>query len=219
LKLQFKAGSMPASALAALSLTLVSALPGSATAVNDPSNDFLPSFNGPHNADLDVVAANVTLDGSNLDFTATLNGTVGQTPGAVYVFGVNRGEGTPKFGNIGEGDVIFDSTFVIKGAGGATVNDLINKTSTPISDVMLSGVTISGVVPLSDLPSEGLNSNQYEFNLWPEDGAANAGNTEISDFAPNNAVASVSDAPEPTTMSLFGITAIGAALLRRRKRA
>jgi hypothetical protein len=210
---------MPASALAALSLTLVSAVPGSATAVSDPPNDFLSTFSGPHNGDLDVVAANVTLNGSNLDFSATLNGAVGQTPGAVYVFGINRGEGTPKFGNIGEGDVIFDSTFVIKGEGVATVNDLINKTSTPITDATLSGLTISGVVPVSDLPSEGLSPNDYEFNLWPEAGAANAGNTEISDFAPNNAVASVSDAPEPTTMSLFGLTAIGAALLRRRKRA
>jgi hypothetical protein len=211
---------MPASALAALSLTLVSAMPGSATAVSDPPNDFLSTFSGPHNGDLDVVAANVTLNGSNLDFSATLNGAVGQTPGAVYVFGINRGEGTPKFGNIGEGGVIFDSTFVIKGAGGATVNDLINKTSTAITDVTLSGLTISGVVPVSDLPSEGFSPNDYEFNLWPEAGAANAGNTEISDFAPNNAVAPVSTAPEPTTMSLFGMTAASAfALLRRRKSA
>jgi hypothetical protein len=60
LKFQFKAGSMPASALAALPLILVSAMPSSATAVSDPPNDFLSTFRGPHNGDLDVVAANVT---------------------------------------------------------------------------------------------------------------------------------------------------------------
>jgi hypothetical protein len=220
LKLQFKAGRLLASALTVASLALVSAVPGSATAVSDPPNDFLSTFSGPHNGDLDVVAANVTLNGSNLDFSATLNGAVGQTPGAVYVFGINRGEGTPKFGNIGEGGVIFDSTFVIKAAGGGTVNDLINKTSTAITDVTLSGLTISSVVPVSDLPSEGFNPNDYEFNLWPEAAAANAGNTEISDFAPNNSDAAVSTAPEPTTISLFGMATVGASgLLRRRKRA
>lgn len=206
--------------LAAVSLAALSAVPGSAAAVSDPANDFLPSFSGPHNSDLDVVATNVTFDGSNFDFTATLNGTVGQTPGAVYVFGVNRGQGTAKFANIGEGGVIFDSTFVIKGSGGGVLNDLINKTSTPISDVTLSGVSVSGVVPFSDLPSEGFTPDQYAFSVWPESGAANPGNTEISDFAPDNSLTtvSVSDAPEPTTMSLFAITAAGAfALLSRRK--
>lgn len=219
MKLQFKAGRLAASAFAAASLALVSAAPGFAAAVSDPSNDFLSTFSGPHNSDLDVVSANVTVNGSNLDFTATLNGTVGQTPGAVYVFGLNRGEGTPKFGNIGEGGVIFDSTFVIKTAGGSVVNDLISKTSTPISDITLSGLTVSGVVPVSDLPSEGFSLDEYTFNIWPESGAANPGNTEISDFAPNNSMAAVST-PEPGTMSLFGMAAAAAfGLLRRRKNA
>jgi hypothetical protein len=169
---------------------------------------------------LDVTFANVTLNGANLDFTATLNGNVGQTAGAVYVFGLDRGMGTAKFANIGEGDVLFDSTFVIKGSGGGTVNDLIAKTSTSISDVLLSGNTISGIVPLADLPSEGFSADQYTFALWPESGAPNAANTEITDFAPQNANLTVSSAPEPTTMSLFGMTAAGAFFfLRRRKRA
>jgi hypothetical protein len=202
---------------------LVSAVPSSATAISDPSNDFLPSFAGPHDGDLDVVAANVTLDGSNFDFTATMNAAVGLTSGAVYVFGLNRGQGTAKFGNIGAGDVLFDSTFVIKQNGVGVINDLINHTSTTISGlgtVNLAGSTISGVVPVSDLPSEGFSPSEYEYNIWPELGAANPGNTEISDFAPNNSDARVSVAtPEPATMSLVcGTSLIAFGFLRRRKR-
>jgi hypothetical protein len=186
LHFKVEAGKVAVPALAALSLFLITAAPGSAAAVSDPPNDFLSTFSGPHNGDLDVLSANATINGSNVDFTATLNGTVGETPGAVYVFGVNRGMGTPKFASIGEGGVTFDSTFVIKTAGASVVNDLISKTTTTISDVTLSGSTISGVVPISALPSEGFSSNNYQFNLWPESGAPNPGNTEISDFAPNN---------------------------------
>jgi hypothetical protein len=205
----------------ALCLALIGSAAASAATVTDPANDFLPTFSGPHNGDLDVLSANVTLNGSDFDFTATLNGPIGETPGAVYVFGLDRGKGTPKFANIGNPDVIFDSTFVIKNTGGGVVNDLISKTKTSITDITFSGATLNAVVPLSDLPSEGFSPNQYTFNLWPEAGAANSGNTEISDFAPNNSMArvSVSTAPEPGTMALFslaGAAAIG--LLRRRKK-
>lgn len=220
MQFHLKAGRLVVFALAGISIFLVSAEPGSATAVTDPSNDFLPTFAGPHNGDLDVVAANVTLDGSNLDFTATMNDVVGLTPGAVYVFGINRGQGTAKFGNIGAGNVLFDSTLVINQSAVGVVNDLINKTSTSIGDVSLTGSTISGVVPVSDLPSEGFSPSEYQYNIWPELGAANPGNTQISDFAPNNSDAPVSvAAPEPATMSLVGATTLIAfGLLRRRKR-
>lgn len=223
MQLQLKTGRLVAFALAGMSIFLVGAEPGSATVVSDPSNDFLPTFAGPHNGDLDVVAANVTFDGSNLDFTATMNDALALSPGAVYVFGINRGQGTAKFGNIGAGGVLFDSTFVINQSGIGVVNDLINHTSTTISGagaVNLVGSTITGVVPVSDLPSEGFSPSQYQYNIWPELGAANPGNTEISDFAPNNSDALVSvAAPEPATMSLVGATAlIALGLLRRRKR-
>jgi hypothetical protein len=205
-------------AIAALSLTLIGSAPGSASTVTDPANDFLPTFAGPHNGDLDVLSTNVTLNGSNFDLTATLNGPIGQTPGAVYVFGLDRGKGTPKFGNIGEAGVVFDSTIVVKNTGGAVVSDLISKAKTSISDVTLSGSTLSAVIPLSDLPSEGFNPNNYTFNLWPEAGAPNAGNTEISEFAPNNAMAAVTATPEPGTVSLFGMALVGAlAVFRRQK--
>jgi hypothetical protein len=197
-------------------------VPASADLVTGLPDQFLSSFTGPHNGDLDILSANVTLNGSDFDFTATLDGTVGTTTGAVYVFGLDRGDGSAKFSNIGESGVIFDSVFVIANTGGGTVKDLINKTSTPISDVTISGATISGVVPVSDFPTEGFSPNNYTFNLWPEAGPPNPGNTEISDFAPNNSMSPVSVTPEPASMSLFmfGVTVVAAvALIRRRKAA
>jgi PEP-CTERM motif len=227
LKLHRNAGKIAASALAALSLTLMSAAPSSAAAVSDPPNDFLPTFAGPHNGDLDVLSTNATVSGSFIDVTATLNGNVGQTPGAQYVFGFDRGKGTPKFANIGNPNVIFDSTAVLNFNQGKTsqVNDLISKQSFALDGATASGNTISAAIPLSNLPSEGFSPNNYTFNLWPETVPANPANTEISDFAPDNAMARVSSAgttatPEPGTMSLFGMAAVGVfAAIRRRKSA
>lgn len=119
MKLRFKVASF----LAAMFLAFVSPKPCSAAAVTDPPNDFLPSYTGPHNGDLDVVAANVTLAESNLDFTATFNNVIPITPGVACVFGINRGKGTAKFGNIGEGGVLFDSTFVISQDDVGVVHD------------------------------------------------------------------------------------------------
>ena len=221
LKCLRNARQVAAPAVAALSLALICSVGSSAASVSDPANDFLPSFSGPHNGDLDVLSANVTLNGSTFDFTATLGGSIGETPGAVYVFGLDRGKGAPKFANIGAPDVIFDATFVIKNTGGGVVTDLISKTKTPIGDVTFSGATLYAMVPVCDLPSEGFSPDQYTFNLWPEAGAANAGNREISDFAPNNSMApvSVATAPEPGTMALLGVGAVGIGLFRRRKAA
>jgi hypothetical protein len=219
MKLTFTLAKAATPVLPTLFLAIASAIPGAATVVTNPPNEFLPSFTGPLNGDLEVLSANVTLDGSNFDFTATLNGTVGETPGAVYVFGINRGDGASKFANIGEAGVVFDATFVISAAGTGTVNDLLSKTATPVAGVTPSASAISAVVPVSDLPSEGFSPGNYQFNLWPEAGPPNPGNTEISNFTPNNSDAQVSVVPEPGTVSLCGMAAGGALVLLRRRNA
>ena len=70
----------------------------SAFAVGDPANDFLGTYTGPLNGDLDVLSANVRFDqaSSQLVFEATLNGAIGTSPHAVYIFGIDRG-----WGNVG----------------------------------------------------------------------------------------------------------------------
>ena len=49
-----------------------------AAPITDAINDFVPSFLGPHNADLDVVSAEVFLDPNNFILHAVLHAVVGR---------------------------------------------------------------------------------------------------------------------------------------------
>lgn len=199
------------------SLLLLGALSAAADVISDPTNDFLPSFTGPHNGDLDAVSAQVFFDGANFTFTSTLNGIVGTTPTGLYVWGIDRGAGTVGFPAIASG-VTFDAIFAINPAGTSTVRDLISGTATNISAITVSGATVTGVVPASALPSRGLAPTSFLVNLWPRSGAG--GNNVIADFAPDNSDAGVTVlTPEPATLGLFSAASVAAlALLRRRTR-
>jgi PEP-CTERM motif len=210
--------------ISTLALAALCSVSGSAAAVTDPANDILPTFSGSHtDGDLDVLSANVTLQGSNLAFTGTLREDAEFENGEQYVFGINRGQGSAKFANIANPGVLFDTTVVIKPGGGSVVNDLISNSTTAISHVTVSENTFTGIVPLSDLPSEGFTATSYTYNLWSETTPGNAGNTNIADFAPNNTVApltsgAVAATPEPGTIGMLSVGAIGAiAMVRRRK--
>ena len=67
--------------------------PAAAVTRTDSAGDFLPTYVGPHNGDLDVLKFSTSIVGSNFVLSATLNGPVGTTPGVIYVWGVNRGAG------------------------------------------------------------------------------------------------------------------------------
>lgn len=186
--------------------------------ITDSASDFLASYTGPKNGDLDVVSAQVFFNGSDFMFTSTQAAPIGTTTGAIYVWGINRGAGTQGFPVIAPG-VLFDSIFIINPTGGSTVRDLISNTSTAISNISFSGSTISGTVPLSALPTRGLAPSQYTVNLWPRFSGV-TGDPSISDFAPDNSNALVTNAvPEPSTISLLGMAACGAlGILRLRRR-
>jgi hypothetical protein len=85
----------------------------------DPAGDFIPSFVGPRNADLDVLTSEVTLQGSQFVFSTRLAGSVGITSGSLYVLGLDRGEGTSRFPVIAPG-VLFDEVLAVTGGGVAT---------------------------------------------------------------------------------------------------
>ena len=61
----------------------------------DASNDLLPSYTGPKDADLDVVQADVVIDPSagTVTFSATMRGSIDTRSGKLYVFGIDRGAG------------------------------------------------------------------------------------------------------------------------------
>jgi len=195
---------------AAAALTLVA---GSAHAVtvSDPTGDFLPSFAGTHDADLDVTSFGVTYEAGAAAFLlqATFAGAIDPAKAGLYVIGVNTGTGAIKpFGGIGEPKVIFNQAIVIQKTGAGAVS---GHTFT----ATISGDSFSALVPLSFLPSTGFTPAQYGFNLWPRDGLGN--NNQISDFAPQNST--ITGVPEPATWALAvaGFGLLGVALRRQRR--
>lgn len=210
---------------------LVLALSGAARAdglVLDPANDFLSTYAGPHGGDLDVLSVQATLLGANFNFSAALGAPVGTTAGGFYVFGVDRGQGTARFGvitNPATGatydatHVLFDSVIVFTPGTSLVVRDLLTNAATnlPLTNVTISGTTLSLLIPAGALPSTGFSPDQYTFNLWPRFSGA-AGNLQISDFAPDNSNAPVQATPEPATLLLLGTGLASIAGARRRRR-
>ena len=189
-----------------------------AHAVTDPTGDFLAGYTGSHNGDLDVVSATVTYDAHThlFDFTATLDAPVATTSSAFYVWGIDRGAGTEKFNTgpnpIGQG-VKFDTVVIFKLDGTASAGGKVLA-----NDVTWSGDTITGSVPDSLLPSQGLAFGDYTWNLWPRDGTV-AGNAAISDFAPDASNAGVTAVPEPGSLAMLGLGLALTAFAARRRNA
>ena len=197
-------------------------LDATAAFITDPANDFLPTYAGPQGGDLDVIAASGTFDGSVFRFSATLNGLVGTTPGAFYVWGLNRGAGTQRFvtgtPSVGQG-VFFDAVVIARPNLTGAYNDLVAPTSSNTlapGSVTVTGSTISVEVPASLVTSEGFAVGSYTWNLWPRVSTV-AGNAAISDFAPdasNAALTVTTPAPPAVVLLAAGAGLLG--VLRRR---
>jgi hypothetical protein len=175
-----------------------------AAVITDAVGDFLPTYTGPRNGDLDVLEAEVLLNGSSFLFTSTSNAAIGTTPGGVFVWGINRGAGFATFPDVAPG-VTFDSVVIIVPGGGSFAQALDTMATTPIpaADVSISGAFLSARVPLSVLPSLGVAPEAYTVNLWPRSELLLI-DPVISDFAPDNSNAAVTVVPEPGTSILLG---------------
>lgn len=191
-------------------LVLAATLAVPALAVTDPLGDFLPTYTGVQGADLDVLQADVTYDAGAQTFTfsAVLAGAVGSTSGALYVWGLDRGQGTARFQggspSIGEG-VLFDGVLIVRPDGSGQFNDFIHATQTVLStgSVLIDGASVQARVEAALLPSTGFDVAAYTWNLWPRLGLGN--NAQVSDFAPNgsNAALNVVAVPEPSGAALL----------------
>ncbi|HXZ85954.1 MAG TPA: PEP-CTERM sorting domain-containing protein [Myxococcota bacterium] len=188
----------------------------------DPANDFLSTYTGPQNGDVDVISSDVVFHpaANTLTFSATFNAPVNTTPGALYVWGLDRGAGaellmggTPPIG----GGIVFDSVFVaIPGNGAGLVNLFDGSAGTTLPGVVqVNGNSVVATVSAALFPSKGFATSDYLWNLWPRVGSDSANNAQISDFAPDNTVLQVT-LPEPSALALaaLGLAALVAA--RRR---
>lgn len=209
-------------------LTSATAVPA---AITDPPGDFLGTYTGPLNGDVDLLAGDVAFDGSSYFLSSTGNGGIGTTAGSLFVWGINRGSGTPRltFGSpsVGTG-ILFDAvvvmfpdgtlrvvTFPLMGA--PTINQIAGGTS-------VAGDTLSANVPLALLGSMGFDPEDYRFSLWSRarvNPAMDGTNAEIADFLATSGSIQPRAVPEPATWMtmLLGFGLVGGIVRSIRRRA
>lgn len=209
---------------------IITAAPVGATTVTDARGDPLGSFTGLFADDLDILSASATFDGSAFTLGSTQAGAVGTTAGALYVWAINRGAGTPRLGVLGAppaigADKLFDALLVLFPDGTARVVTFPSAgapTITPLTGaVTVSGATITGVVPLALLSPTGFAPTDYQFAMWSRrrvNPAMDGNNGEVADFAPDTGAFGAGAVPEPASWALMvaGMGALGVTLRSRR---
>jgi len=184
------------------------------TSVTDDTGDFLGSYVGPHNADLDVTSLSVSYNASMQTFLvqSTMAGDIDASLPGFYVIGINTGTGAAPFASIGASNILFNQAIQVQKNGSATIGGV----ALADGSVTIGGDALSVVIPLSLLPTTGFDPMHYGFSIWPK---LTGGATSISDFAPDNSTISAAGAvPEPAAWSLMlgGFALIGGTMRQRR---
>ena len=196
-----------------------------AQSITDAAGDFLPTYTGPQNGDVDVLSAfaGYNPDTDTFSFSGTFAGAIGTTAGAFYVWGLDRGVGTERFvggtPSVGQG-VKFDAAVFLRPNGTARVTTFVGTVATPVEvgpgTAIVAGNTISGSISGPLLGSTGFAKSAYTWNLWPRIGTTNS---TISDFAPDGMNVQVAAVPEPATYALMGLGLGVVGFMRRRQKA
>jgi hypothetical protein len=165
--------------------------------IADPVGDFLPTYAGVQVPGLDVVAHEVVLiqEQDRMVFYGKMAGSVAETQalGGVYLIGVDRGQGTPRFLDsrnsppvIGP-NVVWDSLVTIRPNGTGAFRDAVLGVATPLApaDITINGDEFTVSVPLSVmLPDSTRPPEEWTYNLWPRNGIGN--NVQVADLAPDD---------------------------------
>lgn len=182
---------------------------------------FLSTYTGTPGEDLNIQSANATFDGTNFEFTSTVDAAVGTTPDVFYVWGVDRGllSNEALFGSFAP-NILFDSVVILDDIGGTPGGEVVDfaagGTVTPLpgADVTVSGDTISAFVPGADLPSASPSTDLV--NLWTRQGIDSTMTNQIAEFAPANGDAPITATPEPTSVGLLCAGMLGMATFARK---
>jgi hypothetical protein len=149
--------------------------------IADPVGDFLPTYTGVQDPGLDVVAHEVVYleDQGELVFFGQMTGPVAPTAavGGLYLFGVDRGQGTPRFrGRVPEigPNVVWDSI-------GGVITPLDPSSITITGNEFTVRVPLSLMSPLATRPPE-----EWTYNLWPRNGVSVGMTVQVSDLAPDD---------------------------------
>ena len=183
-------------------------------AILDPVGDFLSTYTGPQNGDLDVTAVDAVLTGpGRVTLVGTHAAAIGTTNDTAYVWVIDRGAGDDVLADLdppaGEG-VTFDSVVVLLPDGTGFFLDLVAGGAPQFlaeSAISIAGPTISVSLTEDLLVSQGFAFADYGYNLWPRyapSGVNPADNTQISDFAPD-ASTFTARVPEPAAIGLLGL--------------
>ena len=164
--------------------------------ISDPVGDFLPTYTGAQLPGMDVVAHEVVVleDQGLVIFSARMAGPVAPTQeiGGLYLFGLDRGQGTPRFlggtPQIGP-NVLWDSLVIINPKGIGRVNNQVAGVVTLLNpaDIHISGDEFTASVPLSLLlPAATRPPQEWTYNLWPRNNPNIGANASVSDLAPDD---------------------------------
>jgi hypothetical protein len=204
--------SMSTAALLAAGLMFAwSSGPARADELLDPVGDLLPTYSGPHDPGLDVVAHEVTFMGDRLVLSGRMAGPIAPTQaiGGLYLFGLDRGQGTPRFRAgtpvIGP-NVLWDLIVRINPNGTGLVNNQVAGVVTPLNpaDIHISGNEFTASVPLALLmPAATRPPLEWTYNLWPRNGIVPGQNQHVSDLAPDDGNSPVQLPPEPPSPTPF----------------
>lgn len=175
-----------------------------ANPIPDPVDDVLPTYAGALAPGMDVVSHQVTLAGDRLVFFGQMAGPIAPTQaiGGLYLYGIDRGRGTPRF--LGSAappvigpNVLWDAIVRINPNGTGLVNNVIAGIVTPLdpADISIDGNEFIASVPVSLLlPAADRPPCEWTYNLWPRNGIGQ--NVQVSDLAPDDGNSPVQTVPE-----------------------